>query len=32
MGPHTAALLVVGVLLTVTLLGAIVIASQESKD
>ncbi len=32
MGPHTAALLVVGVLLTVTLLGAIVIASPESKD
>ncbi len=32
MGPHAAALLIVGVLLTVALLGAVVIAAQEKKD
>lgn len=32
MGPHTAALLVVGVLLTVALLGAIVIAATDHSD
>ncbi len=32
LGRHTAALLVIGVLLTVALLGAIVIASQEAPD
>ena len=32
MDPHAASLLVVGVLLTVALLGAVVIASPESKD
>jgi NADH:ubiquinone oxidoreductase subunit 6 (subunit J) len=32
MGPHTAALLIVGILLTVALLGAIVLAAPESRD
>ena len=32
MGPHAAALLVVGVLLTVALLGAVVIASADHRD
>ena len=32
MGPHAASLLIVGVLLTVALLGAIVIASADRKD
>jgi NADH:ubiquinone oxidoreductase subunit 6 (subunit J) len=32
MGPHTAALLVVGVLLTVALLGAVVIAATDRRD
>lgn len=32
MGPYAPALLIVGVLLTVALLGAIVIAAQEAKD
>mgnify|MGYP001613720116 FL=1 len=31
MGPHAAALLVVGALLTVALLGAVVIAAQERR-
>ncbi len=32
MGPHAAALLIVGVILTVALLGAVVIASQDKED
>lgn len=32
MGPHAAALLIVGVILTVALLGAIVIAAQDTKE
>ncbi|MDI1320935.1 MAG: NADH-quinone oxidoreductase subunit J [bacterium] len=32
MGPHTAALLVIGLLLTVSLLGAVVLASDERRD
>jgi len=32
MGPHAPALLIIGVILTVALLGAIVIAAQDAKD
>jgi NADH:ubiquinone oxidoreductase subunit 6 (subunit J) len=32
MGPHAAALLIVGIILTVALLGAVVIASQDRED
>jgi len=32
MGPHVAALLIVGLILTVALLGAVVIASVDSND
>ena len=32
MGPHTAALLVVGLLLTVALLGAVLLAADERPD